>query len=69
MTPQFDDLHSDRSRRPWARPLAHFAHRRGRAQPLAVMPVRLAAAAPMPSHADALDDGEDLLRRLREAGL
>lgn len=64
MTPHTDDHHPARRSRFWAQPIARLTRRSG---PGAAVRSERPAAAPAP--AEPLDDGEDLLRRLREAGL
>lgn len=61
MTPQTDDRHPARRSRLWSQPIVRLARRKGGA---AAEPVAVVAPVRAP-----LDEGEDLLRRLREAGL
>ena len=62
MTPHAEDRHPARRHRFWSTPVARLTARKGQAAE-APRPV----VAPVPAAPD--DDGEDLLRRLREAGL
>ncbi|MFO1325839.1 MAG: hypothetical protein U1F56_00655 [Rubrivivax sp.] len=62
MTPHAEDRHPARRHRFWSTPVARLASRKGQAAELPRPVVAPEAVAPV-------DDGEDLLRRLREAGL